>query len=298
MLIALLALIGCANSEHPYVRLEERSDDIPPVQQVHNASSTSTLKIAVAGVLSPSENLKTYQQLLTHLGDQLCKGVSMIQKPTYAEVNALLKAQSIDLAFVCSLAYVEGNEDFGMELLVAPQMGGQTVYYSYLIVPEDSDVESLESLQGKVFAFTDPLSNSGRLAPMYQLFLMGGTPDSFFSEYVFTYSHDNSIKAVTDGLVDGAAVDSLVYDHMAMDNPELRSKTKIIARWGPYGIPPVVVHPDLDSHLKEQLRDALLNLGVSAEGRNILDDLRIDYFTLVDDNIFDSIRQMMVKLGL
>ncbi len=231
------------------------------------------------------------------MGERLGRQATLILKPTYAEVNDLVRGQHVDVAFVCSLPYVMGNQDFGMELLVAPRMYGGTVYYSYLIVPGESSDVSLEDLRGLSFAFTDPMSNSGHLAPTYQLSLLGEAPASFFSRYIFTYSHDNSITAVADKLIDGAAVDSLVYDKLVTDNPELVSNTKVIARWGPYGIPPVVVNPALDPQLKQQLRDFFLDLHNSDEGKRILNNLGIDKFVVAPDNIYDFIREMKTKLG-
>ena len=78
---------------------------------------------------------------------------------------------------------------------------------------------------------------------------MSETPDSFFRKYVFTYSHDNSIKSVAEKLVDGAAVDSLVYDYTVARSPLFSAKTRVIQKSGPYGIPPVVVHPGLNPEL-------------------------------------------------
>jgi phosphonate transport system substrate-binding protein len=201
------------------------------------------------------------------------------------------------VAFVCTLAYVKGNESFGMELLVVPQMHGEIVYYSYLIIPEESSATRLEDLRDASFAFTDPMSNSGHLAPTYQLSLLGEAPASFFGRYVFTYSHDNSITAVADKLLDGAAVDSLVYDQMVANNPELASKTQVIARWGPYGIPPVVISSTLDPQLKKQLLDFFLDLHNSDEGGRILHHLAIDKFVVAPDDIYDSVREMKTELG-
>ena len=86
--------------------------------------------------------------------------VRLIQKPTYAEINDLVRGQRADVAFICSLAYVKGNQDFGIELLVAPQMYGETVYYSYLIVSEENSAMNLRDLRGASFAFTDPIGGS------------------------------------------------------------------------------------------------------------------------------------------
>jgi phosphonate transport system substrate-binding protein len=136
------------------------------------------------------------------------------------------------------------------------------------------------------------MSNTGHLAPNYYLTLLGETPASFFGSYMYTYNHDSSVLAVADNLVNGAAIDSLVYDQMIDANPELADKTKIIDRWGPYGIPPVVFHPAMDLKLKQELQEIFLNLHIFNEGAVVLDDLGIDKFVIVPDNIYDSIRDM------
>ena len=298
--LAVLFLAGTNNHSQETIRISlDQKSEIPPVQQIGDAQREpidGVLRVAIAGVLSPSKTLEHYQELLDFMEQKLEKQVTMLLKPTYAEINDLIRGQRADVAFVCTLAYVEGNRDFGMELLLAPQMYGQTVYYSYLIVPTESSATGLENLRGASFAFTDPMSNSGHLAPTYQLYLLGEEAVSFFSNHIFTYSHDNSIIAVADKLVGGAAVDSLVYDKIIADNPQLAAKTRVIARWGPFGIPPVVIGPTLDPQVKSQLSDFFLELHLSDEGTEILNNLDIDKFVLVSDDLYDSIREMKNKL--
>ncbi|MBS4023878.1 MAG: PhnD/SsuA/transferrin family substrate-binding protein [Dethiobacter sp.] len=76
-------------------------------------------------------------------------------------------------------------------------------------------------MRGKSFAFTDPTSTLGTLYPLYLLKATGETADSFFKSHTFTFSSDNSIQSVADNLVDGAAVNSLVYDNMFARMPNL-----------------------------------------------------------------------------
>ncbi|MBI3988414.1 MAG: phosphate/phosphite/phosphonate ABC transporter substrate-binding protein [candidate division NC10 bacterium] len=267
-----------------------------PGQAPYRDSSKVPLRVAIASILSPAVTLESYHDLLTYIGKRLGRPVELVQRRTYAEVNDLIRSRQIDLAFVCSLPYIEGKKEFGLELLVAPQIRGRVVYFSYLIVPDDSRANSLSDLKGKTFAFSDPLSNSGRLAPTYQLALMNETPDTFFGRYVFTYSHDNSIVAVADRLVDGAAVDSLVYDFLAAKDPGLVAKTKIIARWGPFGIPPVVVGPWLDPELKRTLKDLFLSMHEDDDGKRTLKALMIHRFVEVKDEQYESIRRMAEKV--
>jgi phosphonate transport system substrate-binding protein len=244
-------------------------------------------------MISPRETLEVYGEIVDYIGQKLGRPTQLIQRRTYAEVNHLLETGEVDLAFVCTRPYVEGQRDFGMELLVAPKVQGDTVYYSYIIVPLDSPVGSLAQLRGKSFAFVDPMSNTGKLVPTYMLAKMGETPESFFSNYVFTYSHSNSIKWVARHLVDGAAVDSLVWDYAAATDPTFTSKTKIIDKSPPYGIPPVVVSPRIDPELKERLREIFLSMDEDERGREIIHKIMIEEFVIIDDKAYESVREML-----
>lgn len=84
----------------------------------------------------------------------------------------LLKNNEIDFAFVCGGAYIDGNSEFGMKILVAPEVNGNTTYHSYIIVHNNSNYTNLIDLRGKKFAFTDPLSNSGKLIRHTGFFLL------------------------------------------------------------------------------------------------------------------------------
>ncbi|MBI3912679.1 MAG: phosphate/phosphite/phosphonate ABC transporter substrate-binding protein [Chloroflexi bacterium] len=290
VIFVFLVLTACGASPRKFVPLSATTD--APAAPTAAFLNPIPLRVAVAAVISPRSTLESYDALLDYLSRQLERPVQLVQRQTYAEVNELVRTGQVDIAFVCGGAYVEGQRDFGLELLVAPQINGATIYYSYLIVPNDSSARALNDLRGKVFAFSDPLSNSGRLAPAFQIRQFDATPETFFARTIFTYSHDNSIRAVAAKLVDGAAVDSLVYDALVASNEELASKTRIIEKSPPFGIPPVVVPPALNAELKTQLRNALLKMDSDAEGRAALARLRIDRFVLINDHAYDSIREM------
>jgi phosphonate transport system substrate-binding protein len=230
--------------------------------------------------------------MLDYISKKIGVPVELVQRDTYAEVNALVKDRKVSAAFVCSGAYIDGKREFGMELLVAPIAYGKPFYYSYIIVPIDSNAKRLEDLKGKKFAFTDPMSNSGKLAPTYMIGKIGENPESFFSDIIYTNSHDKSIEAVARNLVDGAAVDSLIWDYANTTEPEFTSKTMVIIKSPPYGIPPVVIPAGMAPELKEKLRNILLNMHLDAEGRSILEKVKIDRFTKIEDSAYDSIREM------
>jgi phosphonate transport system substrate-binding protein len=250
------------------------------------------LKIGVGAMISPKSTFNYYVDMVNYVGDKMGLPARMVQRKTYAEMNGILKSKDIDLSFVCSGPYVEGRKDFGMELLVAPVVNGVPVYYADIIVHKDSALTRLEDLEGKKFAFTDPDSNTGRIVPTYMVGMLGKTPETFFKKYIFTYSHDNSIAAVASRVVDGASVDSLIYDYIKAKYPELVADTKVIARSPAYGIPPIVVHPDTDPAKKEKLREIFLHMHEDPKGQKILKGIMIDRFIVPEDAAYDSVRAM------
>ncbi|MBW2195986.1 MAG: phosphate/phosphite/phosphonate ABC transporter substrate-binding protein [Deltaproteobacteria bacterium] len=233
-----------------------------------------------------------YRQVLDYIGRHLGKPIRLIQRKTYAEINELFSKGKIDLGFICSGPYATQKKEYGFELLATPWVNGSPYYYSYLIVKKDSPIVSLEGLRGKVFAFTDPDSNTGKLVPVYWLAKLGETPETLFKKTLYTYSHDNSILAVAKGLVDGACVDSLIWEYYNRKNPVFTSKTRIIKKSKPYGIPPLVASTHTPEMLRQQARQLLLSMHEDQEGQTILKELMIDRFEPGQEKWYQSIREM------
>jgi len=255
-------------------------------------SGKAPLRIAVAAMISPEETISAYQELMDYIATRLGRPVELKQRRTYQEVNDMLGAGKLDAAILCSGPYVHAKRQYGVELLAVPVINGSPTYRSYVIVPQSSTVASLEELHRKRFAFTDPLSLSGYLYPVYALISRGRQPATFFAKTLFTYSHDNSIEAVAEGVVDGAAVDSLIYDYMQSTNPGLVARTRIVHRSPPFGAQPVGVPKSLDPATKLALQEVFLGLHQDAVGRGILKKLGVEPFIPGDDSLYDSIRKM------
>jgi len=271
-----------------YVSLEKKE----PVKSAINSNKGTPLRIAIGSMITPKEGFAYYKHLAEYLGEAIGRPVQLVDRDTYAEVNNLLESNNLDIAFVCGGPYVVGHDTFGLEILVAPQVNGKTEYYSYIIVPAESQVTSFGELRGKSFAFTDPDSNSGKLVPVYLLSRMNESPDSFFKEHIYSYAHDKSIKLVSQNLIDGAAVDSLIWEYFNKTHPEVTANTKIIMKSPPYGIPPVVVPSGINTEMKNSLRQVFLDLHKNDKGKEILKGMNIDRFVKVDDSLYDSIREI------
>ncbi len=260
-------------------------------------SRNPPLRVAVAAMISPKETFDLYRQILEYLSRQMGRDLEFVQRKTYTEINELLLRGDIDLAFICSGPYATGKASYQFEPLAVPLMHGSHFYQSFLIVNKDSPYKRLEDLRGQSFAFTDPASNTGKLVPTYWLTELQERPETFFSQTIYTYSHDNSIMAVSRGLVDGAAVDALIWEYFQKKKPAFVARTKIIKKSEHYGIPPLVASARLFAGDRERLQQLLLTMHQSPEGKKILAELLIDRFIPLKEEWYEPIRQMHQKLA-
>lgn len=285
----VLLVSSCAtggSAPIPVVDLSERV-----ILSGENGTSDEPLRLAVAAILSPEGNIESYGALAEYLGSELDQPVEIVQRRTYEEINDLLESGDVDIGFICTSAYVRGHDDFGLRLLAAPQIDGESVYRSELIVPSGSSAETMEDLRGAVFAFTDPISTTGRVYPTHLVEQLGYTPDSFFRRYFFTYSHEAAIEAVAAQVADGAGVDSLVLEFVRARRPDL--PVRVIDRSQAFTIPPVVASPMLAEEDASRIQALLLSLADDPKAKGVLTILGVDGFVAVDNASYDGIRELM-----
>ena len=291
----LFAIYSCNNSSVNEGRTEFNfSDTIKIDSQLTSVEqSEGVIKIAISAISSPRETFAYYEEMFNYIEKATGKRVSMTQRKTYEEVNNLLKTNQVDLAFVCSGGYVYGKEEGAFELLAISERNGSRKYQAYIITHKNSEIEQFEDLIGKRFAFTDPLSTSGKLYPAKRLKELNSNPDDFFASYTYSYAHDNSIQLVTKQMVDGAAVNSLVFDFLVQAHPERVENIRIIEKSEWWGMPPIVVANGVSEELSAELKRVFLNIHKDRGSMSVLDKLMVDKYVADSDTIYKSVREMI-----
>jgi len=283
-----LVLFPACSNDSDYKQVDFSKTMPSSVQNVTDKGHM-TLRVAIAAMISPKETISQYKSLMDYIGKKIGYRIFLIQRKTYGEINELFQKQQIDLALICSGPYASGKDIFKVEALAVPQVRGEPYYQSYLIVNQKSRIDTLEDLRGKTFAFTDPDSNTGALVPTYWLAMKGETPQSFFKETIYTYSHDNSIIAVAKSLVDGAAVDSHIWEYYHRAKPEYTANTRVIKKSIPFGSPPFVSSRSLPLVLKKTIKNNLLAMHLDPKGKQILNSLFIDKFVLPEESWYQPV---------
>ena len=287
----IVLFLGCSgDSDYKHI---DFSNTISVKQTAKQPMEPGLLRVAVAAMISPKETIVYYKELLDYIGTKAGYSVELIQRKTYGEINELFLNRRIDLAFICTGPYATGKEKYGFVGLATPVVRGEPYYQSYLIVNKNSRFSKIHDLRGRIFAFTDPESNTGSLVPSYWLSEMGETPESFFTRVTYTYSHDNSILAVAKNLVGGATVDGHKWEYYNLRNPVHTSMTRVIKKSELFGGPPLVVSTLLPEQLIRQLRNTIFSMHKDPEGRRILNELMIDRFIGLKEEWYEPVRRMI-----
>ena len=260
----------------PFVDISQRISVEP---EPGPAGGETRLRFAVATMVSAEATFSTYRKLVRRISRDVGRQGEFVMRPSYAKVRRKLESGELDVAFVCTGTYVHALRGKRIKLLVQPEFANGRQYRCLFLVPAGSSARKIEDLQGKVMAFTDPESNTGCLVPSATLLAMGHNAESFFKRVIFTGSHDRSILSAAAGVVDCAAVDSLVWESVASQDPDLAERVRVIWRSEPFGPPPIVVPTGLPKALETSLRDAFLTLHEDPEGREILSAIGIRRFT-------------------
>ena len=265
---------------------------VPPDRE----GTKQEIRIAVAPIVSPEKSMQMYDSFVNYMGEKLGRKATAMYRPTYSETNDLVRYQRCDIAIVCTYPFIRGEKEFGMQALAVPQINGETTYQSVILVPKTSNAKTLLDLRGKRFASADIISTTGWLFPAMLLMESGENPNKFFGEHILTRSHDRSLQAVLDGFVDGAAVHGIVYNQAVAETPAVLQKVRVLAISAPFGIPPIVAHPELDPELKKHIISVLLKMHEDNEGKSILTNLQIQRFVIPNPHLFDPLRLAISKL--
>ena len=293
--IMLLALAGCgADTDY---RPVDFSSTVFVEQPDGSKNDTDILRVAVAAMISPKETFIYYREMIEYIGNRLSRPVQLIQRKTYGEINELFLKGQIDLAFICTGPYAAGKYVYGFEGIATPVVRGEPYYQSYLLVNHQSPYMALEDLRGKIFAFTDPESNTGALVPTYWLSEIDETPASFFRTVNYTYSHDNSIMAVARNLVDGATVDGHKWEYYNKQNPVHTARTRVIRKSQPLGSPPLVAANRLPVELKTEIKHVIQSMHTDPVGKAILEKLMVDRFVTPEDQWYEPVRHMSARVN-
>ncbi|MCB9496711.1 MAG: phosphonate ABC transporter substrate-binding protein [Fibrobacteria bacterium] len=240
---------------------------------------------------SSSNQTERFDNLVGYLEKTLGVEVEQQTSTDYAGVITAMQFKHVDIAYFGPKSYVEASARANAECFaIEVALDGTRGYHGVIISQATSKIHSVEDAKGKVWAFTDPNSTSGTLVPTIHLVKdLKLEPAKFFSNVIYSGSHEASMLAVKAGKVDIASTNDL---DMARGEGKMWNKDKDFRiLWTSPLIPgsPMAYRKDLPESLKKAIKKAFLEYK-DVEG---LKKLTISAYGDVDDATYDVIRDQI-----
>lgn len=265
------------------------------ITPIHAVDSPSPIRFGLTAVVV-TENLRFLDQWSQYLEQKMGRKVELVLRKSYREVMDLLDSGNIDFAWICGFPYIQPREPESIQLLTVPVYRGAPRYHSYIIVPESSPHQRFSDLKGEIFAFSDPDSNSGFLYPLALMVEQDETPETFFRQSFFTFNHAETVQAVSEQFADGGAVDSYIWEYLAIFKPEITEKTRIINKSPSFGFPPIVSRLGANPATVDLMKTTLEGMDEDVAGKALLAQLKLDGFGYYPDSLFNGIRVIANKV--
>lgn len=224
---------------------------------------------------------------------------------SYAAQIEAMCANQVDVAFIAPLQMTLAIErNCGTPIIAALRVDPDskqlsTTYYSQMLVRTDSNINDLNGLKGKKFAFTDTLSASGYVFPTLTVKnKTGQDPKTYFSEVIFAGGHDRAALAVYSGQVDGAATFIDVRTNQGMP-ADIMQRTKVIDKAGPIPNDGIALRKGFPDDVARQVKQALIDYSKTDAGKAAFRSLfSWDGMQEVEAKFYDPMRDAAKLAGI
>ena len=280
--VLAVALVGCGNDEagdHP----EEIVMGFVPSQDSANIADT-------------------VEPLAERLSEELGVPVQGRVMTNYAALVEAMGNDQVHIGFIPAFGYVLATDRYEqVEVILKSIRHGSSTYKAQYTVRADSDIQTLDDLEGKVWAFPDTSSTSGYLFPAAQLMDEYGVEnvENWFSDLIQAGSHDNALVTVLEGDADVATTFDDARDSIAGDYPEVYDELRVLGYTD--DIPNDTISVNTDSFSPEfiqQITDVFMSFNEDEEMITIMDE--VYNWTGIDtaeDSEYDIVRDTAARFG-
>ncbi|WP_339171292.1 phosphate/phosphite/phosphonate ABC transporter substrate-binding protein [Solibacillus sp. FSL R5-0691] len=289
IIVLMILLLGCKSNPSTYQIVFSEYEE---TSTIIKEDKKDPIRLAISSVLSPTDTIVYYRKIVNYIGEKLNRPTILIQRRSYNEVSNLMMNGGADIALLPTGAYITYGANGGFEGIATQERFGSPYYYGYIIAKSESSFSSIDDLEGKDIAFYDPSSYSGYLFIEEELEDLGKDIESFFGRHIYTYSHEGSINAVLNNIVDAAAVNSLVFKTMKNENPKQFETLKIIGESMPLGTGPVVISSNLAEEDKEIIKESFLTMHEQESMKQVIQGLYIDRFIPFDSEYYEVLYEL------
>lgn len=235
------------------------------------------------GIISTEsqQNLRSkWEPFLDDMHEQTGLDVKPFFASDYAGVIEGMRFGKVQMAWYGNKSAMEAVDRADGEVFAqtVPD-SGEPGYYSLVLVPQDSPLNSLDDLlkcdQSINFGLGDVNSTSGYLVPMTFVFAARGVDPKTCFKNVTNANHETNAMGVANGQLDAAANNTENLALIEKNQPEAFKNIKVI--WKSPLIPsdPIVWRKDLSAETKDKIRAFFLTYGTDQSKGDVAEEKKV-----------------------
>ncbi|MGX7091358.1 phosphate/phosphite/phosphonate ABC transporter substrate-binding protein [Hutsoniella sourekii] len=241
-----------------------------------------------------------------YLSDKLGREVKVTLATDYSTIVQAMASGQVDLGIMPPAAYVQARGMNAAEAILTSELGayddetglpieGETAgsFKAEILVPADSDIQTLEDLKGKKIATLSPTSASGYIYPVAELKQAGMDPTK---DATLTTVNDipSMITSVLNGQQDAMFSfegTRVVFANAFPDNDLMKDLRVLYLTEGEIPNDAIAVHPEMDQELRDAIKEAFLSMADSEEGKEIMSLWGHVGYTEAKEESYDTVQE-------
>ncbi len=261
-----------------------------------------------------------YRPLVDYLSRKLVTKVKIGLRhlSSYEDIVDEFIEGRVNAAFFGSFVYALTQAKVGVEVIARPVKDGVSQYRGLIFTRKDSGIKDWKGLKGRSFAIIKATTAAEVFPKMFFKNHGVETLTNYLGEIHYVGSHDMSILKVLNGEIAAGAAKDLIYEKLAREDPRIEKEMVVLARSAPVPENALVVRKNIDFvcfnchkeigtggsknglsiNLREKLKEILLRLPETAEGREVLRQFGADRFMETTHEDYRELYQMIENLGM
>ncbi len=268
-----------------------------PVKELENTSKdTNAVTIGYYPRTDIDSTLKSFAPLIEYLSKETGYKFKLAFSPNYIDVGNQLIEGNYDIGIVTPIAFVMAKEKSKTPInaLIQRSTAGLTTYKGILVSKNDGKINKIEDLKGKIFAFTEPDSISGRLYPLSIFKKNGISIKTFFAKTYYAGCPKKALEDVAAGSADACACNDAEFKLLTEADPKLLNSLKVF-----YVTPEIpyeywTVMENSNPLIRDKFQAAVLKINSNPQlKKELLEKIFYDGFSAPDEKGLNEIMEML-----
>ncbi|WP_062047963.1 phosphate/phosphite/phosphonate ABC transporter substrate-binding protein [Bacillus sp. JCM 19034] len=293
------------SSETEETNDNNEDDDAAETDDAPEAEASEDLPSEIVMGFVPSQDSANIASTVEPLAERLTEELGVtVRGEVMTNYTALVEAMGNDqvhIGFIPAFGYVLATDRYdNIEAILKSIRHGSSTYKAQYTVRADSDIESIEDLEGKIWTFPDLASTSGFLYPAAQLMddYDVENVEDFFSDMIQAGSHDNAIITVLEGDADVATTFDDARTAVEEDYPEVMDELRVLGYTTEIPNDTISINTNLPQSFTDQVISVFLSFNDDEEMITIMDE--VYNWTGIDnasDSDYDVVRSVAEKFS-